>query len=99
MYELPRVIPDVQMLLALGPEELGAKMLFLLRNRSDAMFHPGNLQNELWNGFHQPRYPREYENEVGLALAEAWAWLQAQGLVVPAADTNGQNGWRHLSRR
>lgn len=101
MHELPRVIPDVQMLLALTPEELAAKMLFLLRKRSEAMFHPGNLQNELWGhvGSNQPQYPREYENEISLALAEAWAWLHAQSLVVPANDINGQNGWRRLSRR
>jgi uncharacterized protein (TIGR02391 family) len=100
MHELPNAIPDVKMLLALTPEELGAKILFLLRKRDKAvMFHPGNLQNELWSGHYQPRYPREYEEEVGLALAEAWAWLHAQGLVVPSADSNGQNGWRRLSRR
>ena len=101
MNELPRVIPDVQMLLALTPEELGAKMLFLLRKRNDAMFHPGNLQNELWGSLHsnQPQYPRQFENEISLALSEAWAWLHAQGLVVLANDTNGQNGWRRLSRR
>jgi hypothetical protein len=33
------------------------------------------------------------------ALTEAWAWLEAQGLVVPAQGTNGQNGWRRLSHR
>ena len=62
MQELPRVIPDVQMLLALTPEELAGKMLFLLRKRGDAMFHPGNLLNELWAHSHlgQPQYPREY---------------------------------------
>ncbi|WP_281493046.1 hypothetical protein [Niveispirillum cyanobacteriorum] len=31
MIELPRLIPDVETLLALEPEELGAKILFLLR--------------------------------------------------------------------
>lgn len=101
MNELPRVIPDVQMLLALPTEELAAKMLFLLRKRGDAIFHPGNLHNELWgsHGPNQPHYLRQHENEVGLALAEAWAWLHAQGLVVPENGTNGQNGWRRLSRR
>ena len=80
MHELPQIIPDVKMLLALTPEELGAKMLFLLRKRNNAVrFHPGNELNELWNGFYQPRYPREHQEEIGLALAEAWAWLNAQG--------------------
>ena len=34
-----------------------------------------------------------------MAVREAWAWLEAQGLIVPAEDINGQNGWRVLSRR
>jgi len=31
--------------------------------------------------------------------AETWAWLKAQGLVVPQPGTNGQHGWCVLSRR
>ena len=44
MNELPRIITDVQMLLALTPEELAEKMLFLLKKRNDEKFYPGNLQ-------------------------------------------------------
>ena len=33
MHELPTVIPDVSLLLALQPEELGAKILFRLEKR------------------------------------------------------------------
>jgi hypothetical protein len=47
MYELPRTIPDVKMLLALAPEELGSTILFLLKKRNEAKFHTGNLQKEL----------------------------------------------------
>jgi uncharacterized protein (TIGR02391 family) len=39
------------------------------------------------------------KDDVNLALAEAWAWLEAQGLIVPASGSNGNNGWRVLSRR
>src|SRR6202021_35256 len=46
-----------------------------------------------------PTYPREKRDEVALALSEAWAWLEAQGLIVPASGPSGQNGWRVLSRR
>ncbi|MDO9209026.1 MAG: TIGR02391 family protein [Sulfuricurvum sp.] len=101
MIELPRVIQDPDFLLDLEPEELAAKLLFLLRQRVEPTFHPGNLQNELWGDATrgQAGYPRQREEEIGLALAEAWAWLHAQGLVVPADGTNGQNGWRRLSRR
>ena len=100
MHQLLTAIPDVNVLLALEPEELGAKLLFLLRERGGAMFHP-TMQDELWGD--QSRgvvgYPREHQNELGLALTEAYAWLEVQGLVVPEDDTNGRNGWRRLSRR
>jgi hypothetical protein len=105
MYELTQVIRDPDVLLALEPEELGAKLLFLLRKKSFQrdMFHPGNLNNELWSAVSLPGqehpYPSNRRDAIDAALAEAWAWLEAQGLVVPAADTNGRNGWRILSRR
>lgn len=102
MLELAKAIPDVQVLLALEPEELGAKLLFLLRERNAGKFSHYNLRIELWNQ-HPPNlkspYPRNRQDEVDLALSEAWAWLEAQGLIVPAPGSSGQNGWRLLSRR
>jgi hypothetical protein len=47
MIELPTAIPDFEVLLALEPEELGAKMLFLLRTRTEAMFNLVTLREEL----------------------------------------------------
>jgi integrase len=44
----------------------------------------------------QPQYPRQHENEINLALSEAWAWLQAQGLIVLDME-NGQYGWLVLN--
>ncbi len=104
MYELAQAIPDVEMLLAFEPEELGARLLFLLRKRTlqRNTFLISSLTKELWPTStlpgQQTPYPRHREAEINLALAEAWAWLQAQGLVVPAADS-GQYGWLVLSRR
>lgn len=101
MIELPKIIPDPDFLLALEPEELAVKVLFILRNRGQPRFHPGNFQNELCEDqvSGRPGYPRQRQKEIELALAEAWAWLEAQGLVIPDEGTNGQNGWRRLSRR
>ncbi|HET9283285.1 MAG TPA: TIGR02391 family protein [Candidatus Angelobacter sp.] len=105
MIELTQVIPDVNVLLALEPEELGAKILFLLlkRNLPRNMFHPGNLNGEIWPQVFYPgqqtAYPPNRRDDVEIALTEAWAWLESQGLIVPAPDTNGRNGWRILSRR
>jgi uncharacterized protein (TIGR02391 family) len=98
MIELPTAIPDVEVLLALEPEELAAKVIFLLRARQEATFNFGNLRMELSMSAHA-QYPRERLQEVDLALAEAFAWIEAQGLAVPAEGMSGNNGFRHLSRR
>lgn len=99
MIELLTAIPDVDVLLALEPEELAAKMLFLLRRRPETSFNLGNLRLALGMAAGQSGYPPHRLGEVDLALAEAFAWLEAQGLVVPAEGMNGNNGFRHLSRR
>lgn len=102
MRALFDAIPDVEVLLGLEPEELGAKLLFLVREHfGPGMFHPGNLENELWAGVipSQATYSRQHQRAISLALAEAWSWLEAQGLVVPEEGMNGRNGFRRLSRR
>lgn len=106
LQDLITAIPDVDVLLRLEPEELGAKLLFLIRGRVGtglgAQFHPGNFQSELWdsvNRHNQQGYPRTRDSEVGLALAEAYGWLEAQGLIVQPPGMNGNNGWKVLSRR
>lgn len=109
MIEIATEIPDVSLLLSLTPEELGAKILFVMRKRSEdpeaktmagggEMFHFSTIESELWST-RTPPYSRGREADVTLAFSEAWAWLEAQGLLVPAGGTNGQNGWRVLSRR
>jgi len=100
MRELVTTIPDVEAMLALEPEELGAKLLFLARARPDPEFSPEQMASELWSTVPvTPEYPRQRQSEIHLALREAWAWLEAQGLIVPAEPPNGRNGWRVLSRR
>ena len=65
------------------------------------MFYPSNFEAEVWEADTrgQPSYPRNRQAAIALAFSEAWAWLEAQGLIVPAAETNGRNGFRVLSRR
>jgi hypothetical protein len=113
MYELTRIIPDAEVLLALEPEELGAKILFVLRKRTDSNSNRSqqalllsNLLGELWpgtfpyTGHGQQPYPPQRREEINLAISEAWAWLTAQGLLVPSptASASGHD-WRVLSRR
>jgi hypothetical protein len=104
MRELLERIPDVQVLLGLEPEELGAKLLFFVRERVGearrAVFIPGAMLDELWKdtGPASHRYPEEAEFDVRMAVQEAWSWLEAQGLIVPDPTSNF-GPQRRLSRR
>ncbi len=97
MRELVTQIPDVAAFIALPPEELAAKMIFIMRRRraQGPGYHPDNIVNELID---RDGY-RSHHDEVQLAFAEAWGWLEAQALLVRAAGMNGTHGWRRLSRR
>ena len=104
MRDLIKAIPDVEVLLALQPEELGAKLIFVMRERaaqppSSPLFGLINCQLELYQERHDgwPKYPMERRADVELALAEAWAWLEAQGLLIKAPGQVGE--YRVLSRR
>jgi hypothetical protein len=74
MFELLQAIPDVEVLLKLEPEELGAKLLFLLRKRTfpqGMSFH--NLESELWPDYFYAgqvkTYPAERRADVTIALS------------------------------
>lgn len=104
MRDLFAAIPDVELLLSLQPEELGAKLLFLLRQRlerGERYVHLGNCLNEFMtrDDGASPTFPRDKVEEIKIAITEAWLWLQAQGLIIPAPDGNGSNGFSVLSRR
>ncbi len=105
MYELPAMIPNVEDLLALEPEELGAKIIFILSRRDPGgrgkTFALTNVQSEPFThrSDGSARYSDASRDEFYLAMAEAWSWLEAQGLLVPAPGSNDSNGFRVLSRR
>ena len=105
MLALQKLIPDVEVFLALSPEELGGKILFALRQipRSEnrGMFHVGSLSLEFdpktYSDFQG--YPANKIDSVKQAFFEAWSWLESQALIIWAQDNEGQQGWRRLSRR
>ena len=105
MHDLHQAIPDPDALLALEPEELGATLLFLIRKRLErspkATVHPHNFISEaLSNDPSRGRsgYPPDKWDDIGIALSEAFSWLEAQALLVPEPRSVGQ-GWLTLSRR
>ena len=52
-----------------------------------------HLQSVSYSGYGTAEY------EVGLAVGEAWTWLERELLLIPAPGINGGSGWRVLSRR
>jgi len=98
-------VPDVDILLALAPEELGAILLRLARQAlQNGIFHGDAVTDErgLPSGsvpFGTPEYPRQKQPDAAIAIAEAWNWLLVNGLILPAPGSNGQSGWKVLSRR
>src|SRR6478609_9676037 len=107
MYELAKVFPTADALLAVEPDVLGAKLLALLckrpPNQNQGMFNLNNLMQELWPFAllpgQQTPFPQSKRPDIDLAVTEAWTWLEREGLLIPASDINGQNGWRVLGRR
>ncbi|HEV2594169.1 MAG TPA: TIGR02391 family protein [Sphingomicrobium sp.] len=88
MKDLIRAIPDPQIVLAMAPEELAEKLLFLLKLRLASAqprktdFHLPNLIGELQDVLNSPTYGAKGP-VVAQAAAEAFAWLQGQALIVP----------------
>jgi len=101
MATLTSIVPDVDVLVALAPEELAEVVLRLAHeHRQSDKVHLQYIASHIHstpgasNG-----YPQNRKKDAELALAEAWNWLSVQGLLIPEPGTNGNNGWMFLSRR
>jgi uncharacterized protein (TIGR02391 family) len=98
---LANLIPDAETVLALPPEELAYYLLQAVA-RPNGNFHIQTIQADISGGgfqHGQRGYPQQFQGEVGLAVLEAWGWLENQLLIVPDVGINGNNGFRVLSRR
>ena len=88
--------PDALSLLAVAPEDVGIVLLQLIQQERGPRVALSNLEMPLWNA-HTPAYPQHRRMEVGRAIAEAWQWLQNEGLLMP--DLDQPNGWFCLTRK
>lgn len=102
MATLISLVPDVDMLLALAPEELAFIVLQLANEHKqhNGLIHQQTLLNQI-NGSPglSDGYPQNRRNDAELAFCEAWNWLTVQGLLIPDAGVNGNNGWMRIGRR
>jgi len=95
MSAVVKAIPDVAVLLALEPEELGAKLLLLAkeRQRTEHMFSPYAFESEIWEaeGRNLPAYPRGKEVRLPLRWRRHGhglkhrLWFCPRRIRVPAA--------------
>lgn len=104
MPPFARMLPDVDLLVTMEPEELAASILMAIpemaKSNQDMVSRP-NLLSSLFavGNDGQAAFPTASRDAVEQAVTEAWVWLEVQGLLIPAPGMNGQNGWRKLSRR
>ena len=91
--------PDPEVAIALPTEELAGRLLSFLANRDQGQHGSLHCQN-LCAEFNQAGgYPLPVRAKVQEAFVEAWAWLEAQGLLVEPINSPGNNGFRRVSRR
>jgi uncharacterized protein (TIGR02391 family) len=90
--------PTVEALIEIEPEDLGLIVITVVRDRQPPTdnFTISDLEMPLWNA-NTPAYPQYRRKEVRRALAEAWQWLQAEGLIMPDPEQSGD--WFRLTRR
>lgn len=101
MASLTSLIPDVEVLLTLAPEELAEVILQLaFEHRQNNLAHLQSITSQI-NGTPGANngYPQIRHKDAEMALAEAWSWLLAQGLLIPEPGINGNNGYMLVSRR
>lgn len=100
MQELFRLVPDVEELVMMEPEELAKLLLKALHSRASlnrqSHLHSSNLAGELCAA---GCYPLERQEDILRAFVEAWSFLRNEGLLVSVGGSNASSGWERLSRR
>jgi hypothetical protein len=89
MPALWEMVPDVEVLLGLEPEELGRCRLVVIneRQRQSGTVCIPNYLGEFF--YREPRYPAGRQHEVEGAILEAFSWLSASGLLIPQGPAHG----------
>lgn len=104
MPTLPELIPDVDALVGLAPEEVAQAVLTSAHSLAqNGMFSAmGVIGPEMLYGRGIPGpavYPRNREADITEALGVAWLWLEINMIFMPSPGINGTNGYRQLTRR
>jgi hypothetical protein len=103
MSKLHELFPTAESLLELAPDTLAPILLRVVAaERQGGMFWPPIVtQVTIGSGMTaegQHAYPYHKQHQVDALVAETFELLRRMGMIHPAPDTNGQNGWMVLSR-
>ena len=101
MPSLSEIIPDFNQLISMRPHELAPVLLRLARDHlQNGMFTLDGVGKAHLRGLSYTTfgYDGKDDNQIERILAEGWACLAMQGLVIPAPGMNGNNGWKIFSR-
>lgn len=101
MHTFPQLIPNVEDLLALHPEELAEYVLKLAnRHQQNGIVHQQTMQSlvQPHPAMGAPGYAANRQGPALQAIAEAWNWLLRNGLLVPDYGPNGSKGFVRVSR-
>jgi hypothetical protein len=100
MTGLRDILPDREIVLHMRPEELAPILLRIVPSHiQNGMFLTETVgQVQSGRGYNHFGYVDGSDREVERATSEAWAWLERQGLIMPAPGINGSHGWKVLSR-
>ena len=94
-----RDIKDVEVLLALSPEDIAPIVLRTAdQEGQNNNMHLQNLANNLYHAGRERIFPDNRRKEVELALAESWSWLTQNGLIMEEPGFNGRNGFMVLTK-
>lgn len=91
---LADVLPDVETLLALEPDELGLEILPVLASwRASELIDFNRFIDATMHVYSHKRW------EVETAISEAWTWLEGSALLIPDRKQIGGSPFRLLSRK
>jgi uncharacterized protein (TIGR02391 family) len=100
MPGLRDIVPSRDIVLQMQPQELAQILLSFVRpyiQNGIFLTEPvGKVQSG--RGYTHFGYADGNDPAVERAAAEAWAWMERNGLILPAPGINGAHGWKQLSR-
>jgi uncharacterized protein (TIGR02391 family) len=97
---LAQIFPDAETMLALEPEDLGAAILEI-RGGSEARFSLDDFAGpinrpSIYRPPGIPGWPQGLDSRVRRAVAEAFAWLDRAGLIMPDYTQPAAGAYFHL---